>query len=297
MNAAGGRRRGRRRSRRRAVVLTLTAWLLASGVAVAEPAPLFDSVLCRLLGCAVVSNGQQWQLYVLGGEAGRPARLWASSDGRQAIGTIEADRRGPSSGPGADQGTGLGVDLDGDRVADLLVDAGAEGFLDAEAHLAAFPLTATTELSLAQRELQHSFWVASNVPMAVHGEARLIRQQGELARGFDASEVALELEVGGVGGDNGSAGQLPAGQLPAGQLPSGVETDFGLRHLADLMGGPRRFLVLSQGTLSGGVGAAGSTDLRRQLVHVALRYRFAGYDLSQGMGELAAEVEYSIYNP
>ncbi len=265
----------------------LTCLLPLGAVEAAGSVPLFDSALCRLLGCAVVTNGQQWQLYVLGGDSGRPARLWASSDGRQAIGTIEADRRGGSGAPGTGQGTGLGVDLDGDAVADLLVDAGADGFLDAGDHLPAFPLTASSELSLAQRQLQHSFWLASNAPVAIHGEARLTLQEGELATGFDASEVAMELEVGGVDGQGRGATSLPAG----------VEVDFGLRQLSDLMAGPRRFLIFSQGSVVGGTAAAGGTDVRRHLLHIALRYRFAGYDLSQGMGELAAEVEYSIYNP
>lgn len=275
----------------RRVVLALLACLLPWGAAVgaAEPAPLFDSVLCRLLGCAVISNGQQWQLYVLGGEPGRPARLWASSDGRQAIGTIEGDHRAASAAPGEGEGTGLGVDLDGDSVADLLVDVEADGFLDAGDHLPAFPLTASSQLSLAQRQLQHSFWLAANGPVALYGEARLTLQEGDLATGFDASEVAMELEVGGVDGP-GSPGS-------GGHLPAGLEVDFGLRQLSDLMAGPRRFLSLAQGSVAGGPAAVGGHDVRRHLLHIALRYHFAGYDLSQGMGELAAEVEYSIYNP
>lgn len=268
------------------MVLGLFLWFffgpLASSLEAAEPTPLFESTLCRLLGCAVVYNGQQWQLYVLTGETGRPARLWASSDGQPAIGTIEADQRGTPSLPGARQGSVLGIDLDGDQEADVLVDSGAEGFLDAGASLAPFPVTATTELSLAQRELQHSFWVASNAPLAIHGEARLIRQEGALAAGFAANEVAVELEVGSADGQVSGVGAAPAG----------VEREPSLGHLADLMGGPRRILTLRPDTVE-----VEEADVRRRLLRIALRYHFAGYDLSQGMGELAAEVEYSIYNP
>lgn len=260
-------------------------WGIASSpLNAAEPTSLFDSTLCRLLGCAVVYNGEQWQLYVVTGESGRPARLWATSDGQADITTIEGDRRTGTGLPGRHQGSSLGVDLDGDDVADLLVDVAADGFLDAGAALPAFPLTATSELSLARRELQHSFYVAANVPLAIHGEARWTRQEGELAADFGQGEVQVEVVVGGegAGADQGAV--------------AGVEPEPGIRHLEDLMGGPRRLLTLRRGTVDATAGGD-TSEARRYLLHVALSYRFAGYDLSQGTGELAAEVEYSLYNP
>lgn len=267
------------------IVAIVAAWFVASAQvsSAAQPTPLFDSALCRFLGCAVVYNGQQWQLYVLGGEPGRPARLWAGSDGRATIGTIEADQRTTAAEPGSDQGSLLGVDLDGDQVADWLVDPGSEGFLDAGASVAAFPLTATTELSLAQRELQHSFWIVTNVPLAIHGQARLTRQEGQLAAGFAAHEVGVEIDLA-------TAGQGTEGL--GGALPAAAEVEPGIHHLADLMGASQRLVTLRQGTVGDD-----STALRQQLVRVVLRYRFAGYDLSQGIGELGAEIEYSMHNP
>ncbi len=246
--------------------------LAPSALQAAEPVSVFDSTLCRLLGCAVVYNGQQWQLYVLQGDSGRRARLWASRDGGLDMGTLEAAGR---SAPGAQQGTALGIDLDGDQQADWHVQGDDDGFLDAGSSLPAFPLTATTELTLAQREIHHTFWVASNVPLALHGEVRWTRQEGDLADQLDGEDVDVSLELGE---DNGA-------------LPSGVELE-GRRFLADLVGGPRPLVTFRRGTLQ-----SGAADLRQHLVRVALTYRFAGYDLSQGTGELGADVEYSLHTP
>lgn len=258
-------------------LLACLAWLAMTGLGPstsrgAEPVSVFDSTLCRLLGCAVVSNGQQWQLYVLTGESGRRARLWASQDGRLDMGTLEAAQR---LAPGADQGTALGIDLDGDRQADWHIQGGDEGFLDAGSSLPAFPLTATTELTLAQREVHHTFWVASNVPLSLHGEVRWTRQEGDLADQLDSDDVDVSLDLG-----EGSGG-----------LPSGVETE-GRRFLADLVGGPQPLVTFRRGTFQ-----SGAAELQQHMVRIALTYRFAGYDLSQGTGELGADIEYSLHTP
>lgn len=247
-------------------------------------ASFFDSTACQLFGCALVTNGSDWELYLMTGSSGRPATLWAS--GGQEVGTVRTgslERAGQR--PDGDAATALGIDLDGDGVADLRIEGGAgDGFLDASDRLQAFPITSQAQVSLAERELRHSFWIASNVPLAIHARSRLTERSGELADSHPLGSVDVEIALDASGAD----GPLAFG---GDSSIAGFQRDSSIRTLADMVAGPLRLFELRQGT------STSVTDLRRQLVRVSATYRLAGYDLSQGTGEMAAEVEYFVFNP
>lgn len=259
--------------------------ILATALAASARAELFDSVLCRALGCVLVTNGSEWELYTMDGGDGRRARLWVASAGAQPLGPVRTGTLDPPAGePGPNQGSGLGIDIDGDGDADLRIETGGDGFLDAGDRLGAFPLTASSSVSLAERELRHSFWVASDVPFAVHAQARLGEREGELGEGTPLGKVEITIDAQAAGSD----GDLAYGGASS---DSGFEPAAGVRTLADLTAGPVRLFELTRPTV------AADADLPRQLVRITCTYRFAGYDLSQGTGGIGAQVEYFVYQP
>lgn len=273
--------------------MTVRRWLVSGALALVSlttpgsaGAAFFDSTACQLFGCALVTNGSEWELYLMTGSAGRPATLWAFGGPGQGVATVRtgsldrADER-----PDQNEGTTLGIDLDGDGEADLKIEGGAgDGFLDASDQLQAFPINSQAQVSLAERELRHSFWIASNVPLAIHARARLTERSGELAESHPLGTVEVEIDLDAAGAD----GVLAYG---GGSTIAGFHRDGSIRSLADLVAGPRRLFELERAT------STGPTDLRRQLVRVNATYRLAGYDLSQGTGEMGAEVEYFVFNP
>ena len=279
-STAAGSRRGRRWS----VLIALLLGCLGS--ATATRGDFFDSDLCRLFGCVLVTNGSAWEFYLVQGDDGGRATLWASGGDALPVGTVETGTLEPTDQPpGPREGTALGIDLDGDGVADLKVDGqGGSGFLDAGDRLSAFPLTAGAQIGLAERTVSHSFWLASNVPFAVYAQARLSTEEGALAQVESLDGVTFEIAAQASGADGGLA-------FGGASTAAGFEADRSLQTLADLLGGPRRLFELTRPT------ATTEADLARQLVRISAIYHFSGYDLSQGTGELGAEIEYEIYEP
>ena len=263
--------------RRRAAGLLVVALVLWSPPARAES--ILESTLCQLLGCTLVTNGEAWELYVF--EPGGRAHLWAASHGGQPVPAVDPASLERARTPGAEEGSPLGVDLDGDGHADLLMEGGGEGFLDASDRLAAFPVNSTSRVSLAQREVRHSFFVASNVPFTVQAEAGLGERRGRLGDSLALEAVELTVETVTAG----RAGPLTFGGA---STAAGLEIDPTIKHLGDLTPGPRELLRFTHPT------ATASGNLEQHLVQITLIYHLGGYDMSQGTGEFEARVEYSI---
>jgi len=229
----------------------------------------------------VVTNGEVWELYVFDPGNGGRARLWAASNGGQPVPAVDPSNLQRLRTPGADEGTSLGVDLDGDGQADLLMETGGNGFLDAGDRLAAFPVNSTTRVSLAQREERHSFFVASNVPFTIQAEAALGERRGRLGNALALGAVDLSIETS----TSGTVGGLSFGGT---STAAGLEIEPTVEDLGDLAAGPREILRFTRPT------ATGPGNLEQQMVQITLVYRLGGYDMSQGTGEFGAQVEYSI---
>lgn len=269
--------------------VTLAAVCLCFGGLIPEraEASLFENPTCQIFGCVLVYNGADWELYVLTGATGRPATLLAASGNAQPLVPVASDTlERVDQRPGSRAGNAFGIDLDGDGSADLFVDSGAgDGFLDAGDRLRSFPVTATTTLSLAQQEMNHSFWIASNAPFAVHAQARLGESEGEFGSGLSLSELDLEVSA--------RVGSHLGGLSTEGAPSPNFERNTAVRTLGDLAGGPLEIFEISRGTAN----ANAAESLPQQMLHIQCTYRFEGYDLSRGTGEASAQIEYFIYNP
>ena len=98
MSHSGRRARGTMAPAPGAIPVLLLALVWAVVVPTTAGAQVLDSPLCRLVGCTVVTNGSDWELYLMLGAAGRPAGLWAAGGNARPLapvrtGTLEANGR------------------------------------------------------------------------------------------------------------------------------------------------------------------------------------------------------------
>jgi hypothetical protein len=261
--------------------LALLAGFALLGVSAAPAAAetLFESPLCQVFGCSVVTNGKVWELYVFDPSVDGRARLWAASVGAPPVVTVRPDGEESTVEPGAGRGSGLGIDLDGDGEADLA--SPGDGYLDAGDRLGAFPLTATAAVSLAEHELRHRFYVASNVPFTVRATSDLAAREGPLGDSLGLGTIGLRVEARPQGSVAGFA-------FGGAGTTAGLEVEPTVRHLGDLAAGPRDLLRFTRPT------ATRAAEVSQQLVEITLIYDLGGYDMAQGTGELRARVEYTL---
>jgi hypothetical protein len=166
------------------------------------------------------------------------------------------------------------------------------GVLDATDSFSAFNLDADTDISVDGLEQSSSFYVASNTAFNINAVATPTTEDG-----FTLADVGYSLSVTQAGNDGlafGSAAQLPGGAsvLDAdGREIGGVDTS--INTLAAMTGAAPVF-VGAQRT----AGTVGS--IAEQSVRFDATYTLGGtngYDLSQGAGEVEANVVYTVFVP
>ncbi|MEM9667662.1 MAG: hypothetical protein AAF950_01955 [Pseudomonadota bacterium] len=164
---------------------------------------------------------------------------------------------------------------------------GSDGILDAADAdtFAAFQIDQTTDVEL-DNVMNSSFFVASNTTFAINATATETTPTGDA---FDLDDIAWEMSVqpsgsvdnGGTAFAFGSAAQDPVNTLAT------VPTD-----LSGLTGG-----AVYQSTLRT---AAGVGSIAEQSVRFDVTYTLGGadgYDLSQGTGQIEADVVYTVFVP
>ncbi len=170
--------------------------------------------------------------------------------------------------------------------------------LDANDSYTAFGLDDSTDVDLLGGGARASrFFVASNVPFDIFGQASNITATGDFST-MDYSNIRYRLryQVSGGGGANrwGQQAQDPA--------PSGNGVTYGqngtLFTLDGLSGSPVKVFQGEQRT------ARTRGSIMDHAVSFQSRYSLRGstisgnnYDFSQGVGSLAADVTYTIYTP
>ena len=167
------------------------------------------------------------------------------------------------------------------------------GVLDASDTFTAFNLEADTDIAVDDLAQSSSFYVASNTAFAINATATATTEDG-----FTLADIGYTLGVTQTGNDGlafGSAAQLPGGASltdPAdGREISGVNT--AINTLA-AMNGSAPVFTGTQRT----AGAVGS--IAEQSVRFDATYTLGGangYDLSQGAGEVEANVVYTVFVP
>lgn len=158
------------------------------------------------------------------------------------------------------------------------------GVLDATDSFSAFALDAGTDLEVGGLNQTSSFYVASNTNFNIDAVATATTEVG-----FTLADIGYSLSVT-QSGDDGLAFGADA-QFPGGSATGGVDTSI---NTLALMDGVAPVFVGTQRT------AATPGSIADQSVRFDATYTLggaAGYDLSQGAGEVEANVVYTVFVP
>lgn len=168
----------------------------------------------------------------------------------------------------------------------FFTDTNANGYLDAGDTFTPFELDATTDVSLTNT-MAHSFFVASNCPFAIYGQAV---DGGTTLTGMTLANITYSCaitvaNVAPAAVVHGSQAQDPTGG-GAGYI------DATVNDLGDMDPVPVEIINADQAT------AAGVGTIMEQSVEIRNTYGLSfTYDLSNGYGMLSAVVTYTVYNP
>lgn len=151
---------------------------------------------------------------------------------------------------------------------------------DSPSSFSAFDVT-DAGLRAGPMTYESSFYVASNTAFAIDGAATQTTQSGD----FDITDVGYSMDVTVAGTDGGLTfggnAQNPAGTFPAfghlGQVDGSVPVFFGTQRTAATPGSIVDQSVRFDATYTLGAGGV--------------------YDLSQGAGEIQADVVYTVFVP
>ena len=160
----------------------------------------------------------------------------------------------------------------------------SSGVLDASSSFSAFDLTGDTNIEVSGLSETSSFYVASNTNFNIDATATAVTEVG-----FTLADVGYSLSVT-LNGDDGVSFGTNA-QFPGGSATGGV--DASINTLA-AMNGTTPVFVGTQRT------AATPGSIADQSVRFDATYSLggtSGYDLSQGAGEVAANVVYTVFVP
>lgn len=165
--------------------------------------------------------------------------------------------------------------------------AGA-GFLDATDSFTAFQIDGTTDITTNNAVFASSFYVASNTAFAINAQASTVAAS---TVNFTLADVGYSLAIDQAGNDGlayGANAQLPhSGNTTTSGVVATVNDLGDMSTLTNVFTGDRRT-------------AATTGTIASQSVRFDAEYTLggaAGYDLSQGTGEIEANVTYTVYVP
>ena len=260
--------------------------------ALASAAPASASFLdedfwCRTYGCAVVHDGQTYDIYDNWQFAtnsccvpfgGQMPSYYTRAGIPNVTGTL--DQVGPGAGVGQSQMIEV-VDGSGTYA---VVDDG-DGFLDAADSLAAFSLTSDTDLNITGRQYSHSFFITSlNTKFSVRALARIDAMSGELGQTVGLGDIKLTPSITRRGNDGGFdfGRHAVAGNA---MIVSGVDD------LGDLAAGPTQIFEFGR---QQGI-AQRNRAINEQVLRLDFLYELPDYDMSMGAGELKVDVAFDFY--
>ncbi len=169
--------------------------------------------------------------------------------------------------------------------------------LDANDSYNAFGLDNDTDIDLLGNGNRASrFFVASNTAFDIFGEASNLFTSGDFSTlGYDNIRYRLRVQTTGGGGVNRWGRQAQDPSVGGSGVVIGQTNNFTLE---DLRGGPQKVFDGGQRT------ARARGSIFDHAVSFQSRYNLIGspitgnnYDLSQGVGNIGADVTYTIYTP
>lgn len=252
---------------------------------------------CRTYGCVIVHDGFTFDVYdnyifATGGTVAPGERMipWTGNpfQGAGGVNPVITGTRdeGFHAVPLQDQGIGLGIDFDGDGLADQLTfDANNSGFLDAGDSFGAFTLTSSADLVADTSSALRSFYLSSRTDFYLTAQASLIGPSDELNDPSFLSNIRFTYALTRSGNDDGMAFGADARRGNQFRPLGAVNT------LGDLYGQPVRIMEFRND-----IRRRDAVELASQSIRFDYVYGFEDYDLSMGRGHLRYEIEFDIYN-
>ena len=247
---------------------------------------------CRTYGCAVVHDGQDYDIYdnwqfssnnccvPIGGQM---ISYYRRAETPNRTGTLTPVTE---LGPDNNEGMMLGI-TQGNSIINQFADDNNNGFLDASDSMNAFTLTAATDIALdgPGRQYSHSFFISSrNTHFSMRALAAISNTTGDFADTVQLGDIKLTPSITrrGRDGDFDFGRRASSGNI---MIVSGIDD------LGDLSGAPTQ--IMDFGRQSGIRIRNG--DIDEQSIRVDMLYTMPNYDLSMGVGSLDIDVIFDFF--
>lgn len=247
---------------------------------------------CRTYGCAVVHDGQNYDIYdnwrfdinsCCVPVGGRMIGYYFRAGIPNFTGTLD---KVDGWEPNTDEGFMLGFTNGGNTITNSIFDDG-DGFLDAGDALAPFRMQNGTDIVLegTGRQYSHSFFISSrNTRFSLRARATLENATGDFANTVGLGDIRLTPSFT----ENGNDGGFEFGSRANSSQITIVD---GIDDLGDLTGTPTQ--IMSFGRLNGIRQTNG--DIDNQTIRLDFLYTMPEYDLSMGIGSLDVRVDFDFY--
>lgn len=274
--------------------------IAAAALCISGPAQaswLDSDFYCRVYGCVVAHDGFTFDVYdnyifATGGTVPVGGKMipWTGNpfEGAGGVNPIITGTRteGFYAVPLQDQGVILGIDTNGDGIADRMpTDSNNDGFLDASDSFEAFQLTSATDLVAPTKSAQRSFFLSSRTDFYLTAQATLVGATDNLNTPTGLSNIGFDYDVSRSGFNDGI-------QYGNNSRNGNYIRELGnVNDLGDIFASPTRILEFRND-----IRFRESNDLHSQSVRFDYVYGFENYDLSMGEGHLRYEIEFDFYN-
>jgi len=248
---------------------------------------------CRTYGCAVVHDGQNYDIYdnwqfatnsccvPIGGQM---IDFYIRAGETNVTGTL--DRSGNFRATD-DQSMMLGITQDGGSTIDASILDDGDGFLDAGDGLSAFTLNPNTDIALdgPGRRYSRSFFISSrNTRFSLRALASITNATGDFANTIQLGDIKLTPSFERRGNDEGFEFGRRANT-------SNIQIVSGVDNLGDLSDVPTQ--IMNFGRFNGI--RLGNADIDEQTIRLDFLYEMPQYDLSMGVGSLNVDVVFDFY--
>jgi len=276
--------------------IKLKRFCIAALLTSATSQPVFASFLdsdfyCRTYGCAVVHDGQNYDIYdnwrfdtnsccvPFGGQM---VDYYTRAGNTNLTETLN---RAFTYRAETDESMMLGVTQNG-NISERIFDDG-DGYLDADDILGQFKLNTNTDIRLdgRGRQYSHSFFISSrNTRFSVRALASIANASGDFAQTVALEDIKLTPSVDRRGNDSG----FDYGR----RARTNNTTIFGgINDLGDLAGTPAKIFEFRDNR---GI-RINNGDIDEQTLRLDFLYTMPEYDLSMGVGALDVDVVFDFY--
>ena len=246
---------------------------------------------CRTYGCAVVHDGQVYDIYdnyqfatqsccvPVGGQM----RSYYSNrfGGFNLTGSLNNHQ-----GPNGNQSMLMGITQNGTTISQTLMDDG-DGFLDAADSFNVFSLNPNTDIRLAGvgRQYSHSFFITSrNTRFSLRALASIANSTQDFSNTITLGDIKIDTSVSRQGQD----GNFRYGRRAS---SSNITILNGIDDLGDMQSAPTR--VIDFGRFSGIRRRNG--NINDQTIRLDFNYTMPDYDMSMGVGTMNIDMVFDFY--